>query len=424
MEGPIADAERTRFIWYAQHIRTLHMNTAYDIDPTVFLHLASTRLGTPLAPHLRAIYAITDDLTYLDMAITLLAGPALRTLGLALAPPRGEPAPRGTGTRHWYAPRALLADLSVAAPALEHLVVCTCAHASLLEPIGTIRGLRKLDLYMTEIPFDVRLLRALARLKELEELKLPNTFDVLNVAQCHGFKNLRKLDVVGGARTVPALLNSLPDLRLRELCLGCMVCEEMAPLEAVAAALRAGCGEDLEQLCLRNFTAGPALSEAPLSTVLEPFFALKGIRRFTMDSDHTLNTRNDDLRKIGSAWPKLQRLSVEHETAYAHKFDAPTIRGIVLLANKCTGLDGVYFTAVVPTVNTKLVAAPLMAKEFRNTALKIQVPDERIRDVGQMARVLHSAFGKLQIIDLDKGQYQKWSAVLDQMEGLQRTESA
>ena len=39
MEGPIAEAERARFIWYARRIRILHMDFARRIDPSVLEHL-------------------------------------------------------------------------------------------------------------------------------------------------------------------------------------------------------------------------------------------------------------------------------------------------------------------------------------------------------------------------------------------------
>ena len=46
MEGPVAEADRVRFTWYARHIRTLHMDIARRIDPTVFEHLARAGIGS------------------------------------------------------------------------------------------------------------------------------------------------------------------------------------------------------------------------------------------------------------------------------------------------------------------------------------------------------------------------------------------
>ena len=422
MEGPISDSERTRFVWYAQHIRSMCLKSDHHIDPTVFLCLARARLGTPLTPRLRALYTNTYGPPYLDIAIGLLAGITLRELTLTLAPALETRLPL-RDTRHQYAPRVLLAELTAAAPALEYLEVRACSHASLLEPIGAFRSLKKLALWKTEMPFGMPLLQALARLEELELLELPNTFDVFTAAPCRGLKKLRALTVTGGMRTVPALLNSLPDLRLNELQLFHVVCEEMAPLEALAAALRAGPGVKLEHLRLQDFTGGPALTDASVSTLFQEFFALGGIRRFNLSSDQTLNIQNDDLRKIGLAWPKLQQLCVQYDTRYAREFAAPTIWGIILLANKCPELDDVYFSAVMPSAHSNSTVAPLRTEEFRDIVLNLCIPDERIRDVRQIARVLHSALGgKIHHGELDKGHYGRWSAVLEHMETLPEPE--
>ena len=90
MERLVTDAERVRFSWYAQHIRTLHLYTASCVDPSVFLNLLRSRLETPLAPHLRVLFAASQRLPYCDMAITLFAGPTLRSLTLAFASDRDE----------------------------------------------------------------------------------------------------------------------------------------------------------------------------------------------------------------------------------------------------------------------------------------------------------------------------------------------
>ena len=55
--------------------------------------------------------------------------------------------------------------------------------------------------------------------------------------------------------------------------------------------------------------------------------------------------------------------------------------------------------------------------------MNLCIPDERIRDVRQIARVLHSALGgKIHHRELDKGRYGRWSAVLEHMETLPEPE--
>lgn len=459
MEGPVTDAERTRFIWYAQHIRTLHLHTARRVDPTVFQHLARARLGSPLAPGLRALYGkrawSRNDSE--DMAVSMLSGPALRTLALAF--PQADatvtndwrlPLNRLPLNRHLYAPRILLADVAASAPGLESLTVYSCAHASLLEPIGAMHSLRKLDLSLVYVTFRMDLLRALARLDQLEELTLSDTFDARGDTPCRGFKGLKKLTIDDGTATVPSLLAALPDLRLRELRLN-----SFSPLvgHAIGPALCAGPGLSLETLCLKNCHILAHHPSEPVSMlrVLEPFFALQGIRNLILDTDEILLFPDEDLRKIGHAWPNLKVLSLE-SSASAQGFETPTIEGIIELASVCPGLAGIDFPAVKiqpavpPTPEGVLelmtvcpdfdyvcsaaiayqqgvamedLVFPLEMKRASGIPLEVWIPDEHIRDVGQVARLLHAAFGTLRIINLEREQHKKWSAVLDEMARLQ-----
>lgn len=349
----------------------------------------------------------------MDMAVGLLSGPALRTLALTFARADATVTDdwRLPLNRHLYAPRGLLADVAASAPLLESLTVHACAHASLLEPIGAMHGLRRLDVRAAQVPFGVDFLRALAGMDKLEELMLPNMFDARGAAPCSGFKNVRELTICGGARTVPALLAAMPDMHLCKLVLSNMICEDLAPIEAVAAALAAGPGVSLKELRLDNFSVGRALSRAPVSTLLAPFFALQGIRCLVLQSDDPLVISDEDFRKIGRAWPKLEGLVLQNTFDNLESV-TPPIEGIIELANACPALDCVSFPGTKPYA---ALESAFLFDTQRQTPLDIQIPDERIRDVGQVARVLLRAMGKLRIVNLDREQYRNWSAVLDEM---------
>ncbi|EPS92946.1 hypothetical protein FOMPIDRAFT_1056421 [Fomitopsis schrenkii] len=426
VDGPVTEAERARFIWYAKHIRALHLHTQYRIDPTVFHHLAHARLGRPLAPQLRALYSFRGGPPCMNMAVALLSGPALSALALMFPPAdatvtddrhRGLPL-----NHHLYALRGLLANVAASAPGLKLLAVHTCTHASLLEPIGAMHNLRWLELWEIEVPFGMDLLRTLAGLDQLQQLLLPDTFDARGATPCSGFKSVKSLTVSGGARTVPSLLAVLPDLQLRGLCLDlAFSAEEMiASLYVIADALRKGSEVSLEELELRmgNSITGSALSRDSVSTVFEPFSAFQGIQVLELKSDEPMMISDQDLRKIGRTWPKLDMLDIRNFYDEMHLV-SPTIRGIIKLANACPRLASVYFPGVKPTVDAASAIGPLRTKDFRKTLLDVRVPDEQIRDVGQLARVLHSVFETLQIVNLDRDQYGKWGAVLDEMARLQ-----
>lgn len=53
--------------------------------------------------------------------------------------------------------------------------------------------------------------------------------------------------------------------------------------------------------------------------------------------------------------------------------------------------------------------------KIREIALDVRISDERIGDVGQVAKVLHRAFGELRVPRLNRDRYKRWSAVLDGM---------
>lgn len=422
IDSPITEAERERFIWYAQHIHSIYLHTTLHIDHSVFHYLSNAHLGSPLMPQLRKLYVAPGFPLCRGMA-SLLSGPALRMLNCGTdyqscpSPPHGHPG----------VPRTLLADFVTCSPGVESLVVGECADFSLiLKPIGALRGLRKLDVSRACFPFGIEFLRALDHLDQLEHLLLSDTFHASAAPPCGGLKGVKKLTILGGASTVPALLASLPYMRLRELCISSITFRAVIDGETrlsmsslsfddvgmLAAALSEGPGKNLEKLSLEDSVAGQALLHEPVSTLIAPFFALQGIRHFKLSSSQALVITNEDLQKIGRAWPKLEHLCLTY-TGYGA---APTMGGIVELANVCPRLASLSLSTVIPVVAEGDVVPPLKAYDVSKFSFEVWIPDQRIRDVGQLARVLCSAFGRLQIGKLDRGHFRKWSAVLDRME--------
>lgn len=411
MDGPVTDIERDRFIWHAQHIRIFHLHCARRIDPAVFLRLSLSRLGAPLTPRLHTLRVHSGWPPYKDMAAQLLSGPALRTLAVTFACAEATTwvttDSKPPLDRHSYALRMLLADVAAAAPRLVSLQVCGGAHASLIAPIGTMHALRKLDLSLMVRPFGTDLLRALAGLEELEELALPNKFDAREAVPCRGFKNVRSLTVLRGAQTVPSLLAAMPDMRLREFSLANVESEDIDLIQAVADALSAGPGVHLEVLSLPAIlTDWPPILNQPLSTLLAPFFALKRIKSLHLDCKQPLPTMDEDLRMIGRAWPELEHIHLAY-TNFVPDIVAPTINGMVELAYSCPGLKDVCFFA------DRSVLDPWFTVPLNGLNGPPWIPDEQIRDVGQVARLLYSTFGLRKNKGIDRAR--KWDAVLHEM---------
>ncbi|KZT64875.1 hypothetical protein DAEQUDRAFT_740996 [Daedalea quercina L-15889] len=419
LDGPVTDSERERLIWYAQFIQTISLRTSRRVDPWVFLRLSHSNLSTPLAPRLHTIYCM-HDWPYADMAVSLLSGTALRTLVLAFGGPDRTIADdrKLPLNRHNYAPGPLLRDVAAAAPGLEKLVVGMCAYAGLLHPIGGMKSLRELDLSGMWVAIDMALLQALAGLERLEDLALPNTFDGQDVALCRGFKNVRKLTVRGGIRTIPPLLAALPDLCLKELRLSSLIIEGVTPIYSLVSSLSPGSHSSLETVCIDDLSTPRSTAAAPVLTLIAPFLALPNIRSFNLVAADPLCITDEDLCTIGGAWPKLARLSLSGDATYEREPVAPTLHGIIQLTNMCPELHDVYFSLVALAFGPENSVAPCRSEDVPELALDIQVPDNKIRDAHHVARVLWSIFPRLSIINLDRTRFKKWAAVLEEVVSL------
>ena len=426
MEGPITEAERARIIWYTQHIRILHMYSTWRLDSSVFEYLSPAALGFPLAPRVHTLCGSWYAIPHQSEAVALLSGPALRTLSVTFAGSETVPASADGRFARQYRPivRALLADVAVSAPALESLAVHDIPHMSLLEPAGTLRSLLTLNLSKLRHSFDLEFLRALEPLDRLEELQLGDHFVPGSAPPCSGFRRLQTLVVVNGISTVPDLLAALPNARLKELRSYGVSHGRLRQIEALAKALCAGPGQLLESLSLLSFVGEEQLMQEPVSVLLGPFFALQGIKRFTLFAWQRLSIGDEDLQKLGRAWPKLELLHMPSDFVDAARgaVDAPTIEGIVELANACPGLNDTQFTSIIPARAPGDVVPPINLKRetIYRIPLDVGIPDERIRDVGQVTRVLHAALGRLLVPRLDRRRYRRWSAVLDGMTRLSR----
>ena len=194
------------------------MHVTHRIDRSVFEHLSCADLGFHPVPRLHTLYGPVWQLPHQSEAVALLSGPALRRLSIGFPNPNFIPSRADDEIACQYRPivRALLADVAASATSLKSLTVNSIPHPSLLEPIGVLRGLLRLDLSTIWHTYDLELLSALEMLDQLEELLLGDRFIARDAMPCKGFKMLRKLIILGGISTVPDLFAALPNLRLKE----------------------------------------------------------------------------------------------------------------------------------------------------------------------------------------------------------------
>lgn len=404
------------------------MDIARRIDPTVFEHLARAGLGSPLLPRLHtlrgswtAFYGRLGPHWH-GAAVALLGSPALRSLYTAfpdLCVPTAAADDKAAHRRE-IAPiiRNTIAHVATSAPGLENLTVLYIPYMALLEPVGALHSLRRLDLGLLFRPFDVGFLRTLATLVRLEELILSDNFVAQDATLCSGFQSLQKLSIRSrvGPFTVPDLFAALPDLRLKELHIDGMVRGHVEQIHALVESLFYRHGQCLETLALQKFGYDTEARSA-LATIA-PLYALHGIRRFALHSLQPLMIVDEDLRRMGCAWPKLEWLHMSRkgvQTNGVKEVVAPTIEGIVELANTCRGLEGAHFPAVIPAIVPGNVVPPidLETQKIREIAHDVRIADERVGDVEQATKVLYMVVGKLLVPGLNRDQYRRWSAVLD-----------
>ncbi|KZT64869.1 hypothetical protein DAEQUDRAFT_814669 [Daedalea quercina L-15889] len=422
-DGPISDDERKRFVLYAKFIRTIRLQSSLHVDPSVFLHLSRGNLGTPLLPRLDAIYC-DHNWPYMDIAMSLLIGPSLRKLTLSfeeldfMAQLWTKPL-----DRHGYILKSLLVDICASAPQLETLGVRRCSYPSQLYVIGMMKHLRALDLSFTVI--DIKLVQAIAQLEQLEELSLSDVFDgpysrySLPIPACPGFRNLKRLTIHGeGWSSLSPLLAAMSDLRISELRL-ITAAIDILPLETLVSDLP-GSHASLERVRMEHLqvtTLWFDVPTTPVATFMAPLFALPNISEFELCIEKPLCIADDDLRKIGNAWAgSLTRLRLRLCDGASNEATsvAPTIQGIIDLANLCPKLSHLSLSSVRPVDGAAVyhIKYDLLVTDF-------QVQDDRIRDVHQVARVLWCVFRRFSVPGLDRTVFKQWAAVVDEIARLQ-----
>lgn len=325
----------------------------------MFHSLIIAGLGAPIAPHLYAIYS---DSGWYNMheALLLLCGPFLRDLVLNL------------GHLHFLLVRRMpnaLGRLRAAAPNVERLVLRAGPALPAKVCIGAVLSLphlRALDfstVYGTMLDH-IGLIEVLAGLEHLEELVLPDEWDSptrpygkYHISPRAGFKNLKKMSVVGGFWTVPLLFAAFPDLRLNELRLVGLKHCCVPPFDELVQSCSDSLLNSLNILhvgYVPRFRPGQyavKLLLAPPEVVpaISPLFALPNIRAFSVSTEGDCLVQDDDLLDIGEAWPGLASLSIKYNAPAKKAMPvAPTVLGVTSLVNICPNLRSLELPFVVP----------------------------------------------------------------------------
>lgn len=422
---------------YMKYTNTLNLRVSWPVETAVFCSLAAATHGTPIAPHLRSIYG---NCSWYNMheALILLGGRALRTLDLDLSHLH-----RFLGRRTPYA----LARFCDVAPNIERLVAHSQPYVkfSWTALLG-LKQLRSLDFSTMygSILDHLELFPALAHLQHLEELTFTDEAHTstrphakYHMPLCAGFRNLKKMTVIGGTWIVPLLFAGLPDLRLKELHLVGLKHGFLPRFDEIVDSCSRALRSSLEILHLDyvlhfHLLVGVALAEPPFAPhkimeAISPFFELPNIREFSFASQGLCMIQDDDLVEIGTVWPKLVALRFEC-TAPVELFMpvAPTVLGIVSLAKFCPNLRSVNLPYIVPLHGSYLIEPPYIVTRYRwmPRCADLPGPEDGIQaiDVDRLAEIMWPLFGVVYHATMKADSHplsEKWDAVLSKVAHIQ-----
>lgn len=397
---------------YMKFIRTLNLRVSWPVEIAVFRSLTSARLGTPISPQLSSIYGNCEWYN-MHEALLLLSGPSLRRLELDLS-----------HLHHLLARRMpnVLARFCAVAPNVQELIARSQPYVKIpWSDLLDLENLRVLDfstLYGSILDH-LDLVPELACLEHLEEITFSDESNTSarphsrfrRMIPCAGFKNLKKMTVIGGAWIVPMLFAGLPDLRLKELHLVGLKHGCLPPFEEIFESCSDSLRSSLETLHIdyvlrfRHWQCAHAIKSPPsppkIVRAVVPFFALPNIRELTVATEGVCFIQDDDLLEIGHAWPKLVSLHFQHTAAAVETkmpAAAPTVLGVASLAEICPNLCNIRLPFIIPLHGSYLVEPAYVATKTRwipEYASLRGGPSHDIQhiDVARLAGIMWPLFG-------------------------------
>ena len=401
---------------YLRHTRTLNLHSTWPVKMAVFHALFKAGLFSRLAPRLHTIYG-TSSWYNVHEALLLLSSPRLRELTLDLGHLY-----RLLGRRM----SSVVRSLCNAAPGLEKLVLLGNSVPLSRACIDIFAGLEHLRVFdMSALSGTVLqcdyFIPALARLEYLEELALPDRWDSstspfapgkYDLPPSEGFKQLKKLTVVGGAWVVPALFAAYSnDLRLTELRLVDLKHGCIPPLDKIVLSCSHALRYSIEVLHIsyvlrftpRPGAVGPPPAPPEVVRAISPFFGFPSIRTFSLATEGDCLIEDDDLYDIGEAWPRLVSLAFGYNAPVKTEMSiAPSIHGITALVDACPGLRHLLLPFII-TLHSPYAVLPAYHRAGRRyLPLPAGLPKCGVEDddIDRVVDIMHPLFGVVDSPDL------------------------
>lgn len=303
-------------------------------------------------------------------------------------------------------------------------------------PLTGFRRLRAVDLGLIGWEESRPLMSQLRSLEKLEELRVGFWHDNYGASQPpikpdpKGFLALRKLRLAGKAPITDAVLSSIGATSLQHLEVVHTRMNSFADFDTLVSAVpwvqitsalqRLYLGLHAEPYTLRPRDADPV--HAPFFSVLAPLADMHALETLEVATwNRALSISDDAVAQMGTAWPRLQHLTVTVSSTFTRGPDAaifkrcdaeiarPSLSALIQLAERCPSLA--YCAIDAASVSeAELVALEEYSDAFSPARVqKIQrgleqlIPARRVHsnhftlpDVDRLARTLRSLFPSLE----------------------------
>ncbi|PIL33808.1 hypothetical protein GSI_04433 [Ganoderma sinense ZZ0214-1] len=350
-------AARVREVGYSPKIKQVH--------PSVWTFLAVKYEGSPLLPRLCRLDA--PDLSPDNLSpLLLLLSPSLRSLSLSFGEKSGSDV---------AAPEVIAVALqhaTQAAPRVESFHISghnsfTRKHLSILQRFAE---LTELSLGATFL-FDQTMIRQLSTTTFLRTLAItigqvqPSTLELL----ANNFQSLNRLTLRGDLNNLVNFILAFSLPHLDSLTLHMHDCNDPKAFSPRFASMcqHLGLPKSLKHIDLRFCSGMLVQRQETLSQYLEPLLLFPKVERCNLIFYNTApSVCDEDLIRLGDAWPNLQHLNFEEFTTdnerygrfskYGHLWcnapdiQHPTMVGLTELARRCPTLR--YLHLVTADVGT------------------------------------------------------------------------
>ncbi|PIL32722.1 hypothetical protein GSI_04837 [Ganoderma sinense ZZ0214-1] len=361
IRGVISPDDWSRLQSYASRVRGLIIPPHTLDHSSVWSFLARHCAGTPLFPDLRVLdaYDITDrQLT----PLLLVLCSSLRDVAISFEGSRSGSAvlPDILGS--------VLQTLAQTAPQLKILNLLgdhslDREHLLHLERFSSIQEIT----FGPQFHFDEAVLFSISKIPTLRDLNIAVRLKRLGRGETRGldfgdgFRKLHTLGLRGKSKDLSAVVAAMspPALEWFELdfvdSIGANSLEE--PLATIAAHIP-------DTIKHYSSTFCSPLSHAPtsLTDLLQQLLSkMPDLVSFHLFSDKTpLSVTNDDLVRIGNAWPQLDRLNVRQWTGRYNQSGVrrPTVAGLAELAKRCPKLTDLSLPELSISKKATAAASP------------------------------------------------------------------